>query len=248
MIEILHTQFIRETLALDPNLIGYHVDQQLAAQFPDKGVVLTTDNDFYLEDYAKAGQCSVSLNPAMHNVIFTGWNDSEAKITQHFDTGWRDVVWQGHTLAVFRLTWGDGSCEQRSYWIVADTQEIAASFFGAVCKWNSEIRGEVLVFEDGYWRKSEELFQAIKNATFDNLILQGTLKEEVFGDLVQFFASRETYRRYGIPWKRGVIFIGPPGNGKTHEGVDQSAGSALPVCEELQDVSWHRPPLHWGGV
>jgi len=24
------------------------------------------------------------------------------------------------------------------------------------------------------------------------------------------------YERYGVPWKRGVLFLGPPGNGKTH--------------------------------
>jgi AAA+ superfamily predicted ATPase len=33
---------------------------------------------------------------------------------------------------------------------------------------------------------------------------------------VQFFASRALYDEYGIPWKRGILFIGPPGNGKTH--------------------------------
>ncbi len=33
---------------------------------------------------------------------------------------------------------------------------------------------------------------------------------------MQFFAARETYETYGIPWKRGIIFVGPPGNGKTH--------------------------------
>jgi len=32
----------------------------------------------------------------------------------------------------------------------------------------------------------------------------------------RFLSSREVYDRYGIPWKRGVLFIGPPGNGKTH--------------------------------
>jgi ATP-dependent 26S proteasome regulatory subunit len=28
-------------------------------------------------------------------------------------------------------------------------------------------------------------------------------------------AARAQYERWGIPWKRGAIFIGPPGNGKT---------------------------------
>ncbi len=57
--------------------------------------------------------------------------------------------------------------------------------------------------------------QFIREAFF-NLILRGNLKQEIRDDLVQFFASRALYDEYGIPWKRGILFIGPPGNGKTH--------------------------------
>src|SRR4029079_18041362 len=43
-----------------------------------------------------------------------------------------------------------------------------------------------------------------------------SLKQEIRDDLSRFFASRPMYEEYGVPWKRGILFIGPPGNGKTH--------------------------------
>lgn len=42
------------------------------------------------------------------------------------------------------------------------------------------------------------------------------MKQQIQNDFQQFLDSREVYERYRIPWKRGAIFIGPPGNGKTH--------------------------------
>lgn len=78
------------------------------------------------------------------------------------------------------------------------------------------MRDEVLVFDGGYWSKKRSLFREIKNATLDNLVLRGALKSDLLSDLRHFFDSRDMYDSYGIPWKRGVILIGPPGNGKTH--------------------------------
>jgi AAA+ superfamily predicted ATPase len=72
------------------------------------------------------------------------------------------------------------------------------------------------VFQDGYFQKNKELFESIMGATFENLILREPLKQQLQTDFAQFFSSRETYERYGIPWRRGAIFVGPPGNGKTH--------------------------------
>jgi SpoVK/Ycf46/Vps4 family AAA+-type ATPase len=35
-------------------------------------------------------------------------------------------------------------------------------------------------------------------------------------DVRRFVGGRETYARYRVPWKRGLLLLGPPGNGKTH--------------------------------
>jgi SpoVK/Ycf46/Vps4 family AAA+-type ATPase len=99
---------------------------------------------------------------------------------------------------------------------VAEERKIAEDFFQSVCDWSCEVQGEILVFHDGCFEKDKQLFDSIKTTTFENLILPDLLKRQVQNDFQQFFNSREIYERYGIPWKRGALFIGPPGNGKTH--------------------------------
>ena len=51
-----------------------------------------------------------------------------------------------------------------------------------------EVHGEILVFDGGGWCKSEELYQTIKAATFDDLILPARMKEEIQDDFANFFA------------------------------------------------------------
>ena len=129
---------------------------------------------------------------------------------------WFEVQWQGHTLDVLILHVQGEAFQHSHFWLLADTEAIARSFLAAVCRWDAEIRGEVLVFDNGCWYKDEYLFQDIQNATLENLILRGSLKQEILDDLVQFFASRTLYEEHDVPWKRGILFVGPAGNGKTH--------------------------------
>ncbi|HEY9603425.1 MAG TPA: ATP-binding protein [Allocoleopsis sp.] len=209
-------KLMREALCLPTTAIAYYVSQQLAALYPDKALVEGRDCSFNLEAYAHVQKCTIEEKASVHNQIATSWDGMEHHTHQSAVNAWFEVAWQGQTLDVLLMSWREEWQSVQYYWILADTKEIAESFFTAVCEWNGQVREEVLVFEEGYWSKSPSLFQAIKGANFDNLILRGSLKQEIQDDLANFFASRSTYEAYGVPWKRGILFIGSPGNGKTH--------------------------------
>ncbi|MBC1219628.1 AAA family ATPase [Nostoc sp. UCD121] len=209
-------KIITQGLSLSNNAISYHVSQELAAIYPKKALLESNDSSFNLEKYAEANFCKIKHDNHIHNQILTGWNGMYNEIYKYNENARFQVSWQGNKLDVVLMSWNEGYCKTRYSWILADSSEVAENFFAAVCEWNSEIRDELLVFEDGYWDKNPELFQSIQDSTFENLVLHKTLKQDIQDDLINFFASRETYANYSVPWKRGILFIGSPGNGKTH--------------------------------
>lgn len=207
---------IRDALHQPHDYIGYYVARELAELHPDKTILEGKDWDFDLDAFVRAGKCSVVEEKSVFKHVTTEWDDPGKKPKQHVENAWLNVLWGGELIDVVLITFTYGCGRPRHYWIIADNQKVAEAFLDAVCEWSCDVRGEILVYQDGYFEKDRDLFDAIKSATFDNLILRGSLKHEIQNDFAQFFDSRETYERYGIPWRRGAIFIGPPGNGKTH--------------------------------
>lgn len=53
--------------------------------------------------------------------------------------------------------------------------------------------------------------------TIDKVFIEN--KEDIIKDFDTFLTSKEWYRNKGISYKRGYIFYGPPGNGKTSLGI-----------------------------
>lgn len=208
--------FIRDALHKPNDVIAYHVGRELAELHAEKSILEGRTVDFDLEAFVRAEKCSVIEEKSVFNHVKTDWEGVGKKQKQRIENSWLNVLWRGQLLEVILITWADDCYRRRHHWIVTDDRKLAEDFFDAVCEWSCEVRGEILVYQDGYFQKNKELFDSIKNATFDNLILPESLKQQIQSDFAQFFSSRDVYERYGIPWKRGAIFIGPPGNGKTH--------------------------------
>ena len=208
--------FIRDALYKPNDYIAYHVGRELAELHPGKSILEGRTWYFDLEEFVRAEKCSIMEEKSIFHHVKTEWMGIGKKQRQQIENSWLNVLWKGQLLDVILMTWAEDCYRRRHHWIVADQKKLAEDFFDAVCEWSCEVRGEILVYHDGYFEKNKELFESIKNSTFDNLVLPASLKNEIQNDFAQFFDSCEVYERYGIPWKRGAIFIGPPGNGKTH--------------------------------
>jgi len=68
---------------------------------------------------------------------------------------------------------------------------------------------------DGYWSRDTKLWEQVKKAKWDDVILDPKMKKALTEVANKFFDNKDIYDEYGVPWKRGLIFHGPVGNGKT---------------------------------
>ena len=80
--------------------------------------------------------------------------------------------------------------------------------------WMNKLTDLVWVY-DGWWSQSYDLYKEVMKSSWDNVILDESMKKELTSLAHKFFDSKDVYEDLGVPWKRGLLFHGPPGNGKT---------------------------------
>ncbi|KAH6717445.1 P-loop containing nucleoside triphosphate hydrolase protein [Leptodontidium sp. MPI-SDFR-AT-0119] len=97
---------------------------------------------------------------------------------------------------------------QLSHSTVTDT------FLAQVGLWSHHERKGIYVY-DQYWCLDEALYDQVQKASWDKVILDPRMKKELKSVSGRFFDSKDVYADLGVPWKRGLIFYGPAGNGKT---------------------------------
>ena len=207
--------FFHEIYSLSPALVAYAASEKLRARAPH--VLETEDGSFDIEAYARAGHAQVTVVPIAHPMVRSNFRGQRRKVRDTVENGFFEVKWREHSLEVVTLQWMSDGCSTSRSFVMAPSEALAKEFFHAVCTYSTAHVGrEILVFEEGTFAKNRELFDAIRVATFDNLVLAPDAIATLRRDFLGFFEAKAAFAKYGVAWRRGALFVGPPGNGKTH--------------------------------
>lgn len=131
-------------------------------------------------------------------------------------------TWEGHEFVVYVAEgFKDGAgirsmnfilCKPVGNETVSSKSSHANSLTIAASNWSLQLHEEIYVFDQLNWQKDHALWEGVQGASWDDVILDEDQKTAVRNDVEGFYDDRNVYKEFGIPWKRGIIFHGPPGS------------------------------------
>lgn len=199
----------------------------LTEQFRNSDITIVPRQQCDLFAYAAAGLASTTAWTRDASIDRYEWRlyqsplrrseSDNGTLTTNVKFGFYKYEWEGSDFTVVLVDGRDGpdayAASTNQYLIgprtAADELILAAGYYGA------SLHNEMWVFDHGYWQKDASLWATMNRSSWDDVILDEDLKNDLVGNVLRFFDSQDQYARLRVPWKRGIIFHGPPGNGKT---------------------------------
>jgi hypothetical protein len=209
-------------LGVAPSAVGYHIGRVLGEYAGRRSVVEVGDAEFDLVDaefdlgeFALESGCPVEPLHGIHQQTSVSWA-RRGRLHSEREIFWVTTRWHDRAVEVIGARWQEGFHSRRRHWVIAEDRAAAEAFVTAVLDAIHLPARRVLVYSGACWSRDEQLYATVQLASWDELVLPGDLAQRIREDVSSFLGARELYARYGVPYKRGVLLTGPPGNGKTH--------------------------------
>ncbi|CCO31902.1 putative ATPase YjoB [Rhizoctonia solani AG-1 IB] len=191
----------------------------LRDKYPDHSLVVTDDwqvNILNLEEVTWKPLDGVELQTHV-TFIAPSRRGQSGQVGRYVRFGGFDLWWKQERFIVFVASWSSAFGVTTQHFILKEGKDETASLglLMAAGYQSGQIGDSVLVFNDGYWQNDYALWEEVQKSDWKDVILSPDFKQQIQSDLKNFFASEAVYHELGVPWKRGTIFLGPPGNGKT---------------------------------
>ncbi|KAG8789453.1 hypothetical protein FRC15_008310 [Serendipita sp. 397] len=125
-------------------------------------------------------------------------------------------AWKEYDFLIYQAIYPMTMFQEASIWVLHEGSTAPCyELLSAIGSWFQELHEEILVYDQGFWQKDAGLYREIQKAEWKDVILKDKFKRAIQADITDFFKSEAVYKELSIPWKRGLIFYGPAGNGKT---------------------------------
>ncbi|EMD40855.1 hypothetical protein CERSUDRAFT_111434 [Gelatoporia subvermispora B] len=188
--------------------------------YPGKTVVLSTDYNTNILGFPGAIIQPTSQTDLVTSIVFVPLSRRLGQVagilSDQIKFGCFRVAWAKYDFILYITRYPYGFGEMVQHYIVHDgPEEHIRALLLASGTWHNQLHGEILVFNQGYWNKDHNLWTEVQKANWDDVILKEKFKADLRKDIGGFFESEQLYKSLAIPWKRGLIMYGPPGNGKT---------------------------------
>jgi len=200
--------------------------------YPSRSVTLTTDPKLDILNHPGVLATPMEETPLVTNTFFValarGFGAIPGLLVELVEFGAFKVAWDKYEYLLFVVQFPSGFGTAIARYIIHEGPEDPSRLLlMAVGAWAVQLHDEIWVFNQGYWQKDHGMWTEIQKADWKDVILKDTFKKALQKDVYGFFTSEKIYKDLGIPWKRGLIMYGPPGNGKTI-----SIKVIMKTCEE----------------